>query len=66
VLFGDADVEETVGEPFADGRSARRSALRTELIVPTVLRGPGTGGRCRSASAAEMSSACEAGAAPAP
>jgi hypothetical protein len=29
-----------------------RSTLRTSLIVPTVLRGPGTGGRCRSASAA--------------
>ena len=28
-----------------------RSTLSTSLIVPTVLRGPGTGGRCRNASA---------------
>jgi len=28
-----------------------RSTLRTSDMVPTVLRGPGTGGRCRSASA---------------
>ena len=30
----------------------RRSTLSTSDMVPTVLRGPGTGGRCRRASAA--------------